>query len=109
MILASLIMDFAPDKVDEVLQILRSIVESTRVQAGCVFCSVYQDIETENQIFFVQKWKSDEDLQRHLGSEEYQKVLMVLEMALKHPEIRFDIISSCTGIETIEKARSQAR
>jgi len=30
-------------------------------------------------------------------------------MALKHPEIRFDIISGCTGIETIEKARSQAR
>jgi hypothetical protein len=53
--------------------------------------------------------RNGEPDQRHLGSEDYQKVLMVLEMALKHPEIRFDIISSCTGIETIEKARSQAR
>jgi len=30
---------------------------------------------------------------------------MVLEMALEQPEIRFDTISSSTGIETIEKIR----
>jgi hypothetical protein len=31
-----------------------------------------------------------------------------LEMGVKQPEIRFDTISSSTGIETIEKARSKA-
>jgi len=30
-------------------------------------------------------------------------------MALKQPEIRFDSISSSTGIDTIEKARSRAK
>jgi hypothetical protein len=30
---------------------------------------------------------------------------MVLEMALKHPEVRFNTVSTSTGIETIEKAR----
>jgi len=49
------------------------------------------------------------ELERHLHSDKYHKVLLVLEMALKQPEIRFDIISSSTGIETIEKARSHAR
>jgi hypothetical protein len=33
---------------------------------------------------------------------------MVMEMALKHPEVRFNTISTSTGIETIEKARSSA-
>jgi hypothetical protein len=31
---------------------------------------------------------------------------MVMEMAIKQPEIRFDTISSSAGIEIIEKARS---
>ncbi len=45
----------------------------------------------------------------HLRSDEYRNLLLVLEMALKEPEIRFDTISSSTGIETIEKARIHAR
>jgi len=45
----------------------------------------------------------------HIRSDEYRNLLMVLEMALEQPEIRFDIISSSTGIETIEKARKHAR
>jgi hypothetical protein len=36
-------------------------------------------------------------------------VLLVVEMAVEPPEIRFDAISNSTGLETIEKARSQAR
>jgi len=106
MIHASLRMDFAPDKVDEALHILRSIVEPTRAEAGCLSCSVYQDMEMENQIVFAEKWRSEEDLQRHLRSEEYQKVLLVMEMALTRPEIIFDTITSTSGVETIEKART---
>jgi quinol monooxygenase YgiN len=58
---------------------------------------------------FEEIWKSEEDLECHLRSDDYRKVLLVLEMAVKQPEIRFDTISSSTGIETIEKARSNVR
>jgi hypothetical protein len=34
---------------------------------------------------------------------------MVMEMAFKHPEVRFNTISTSTGIETIEKARCSDR
>jgi hypothetical protein len=54
-------------------------------------------------------WRSEEDLVLHLRSDEYRSLLLVLEMALKQPEIRFDTISISTGIETIEKARSSTR
>ncbi|MBZ5538725.1 MAG: hypothetical protein LAO31_22485 [Acidobacteriia bacterium] len=54
-------------------------------------------------------WSDEEDLNLHIRSEEYHNLLLVLEMALKQPGIRFDTISSSTGIETIEKARCQAR
>ena len=51
-------------------------------------------------------WRTEEDLEVHIRSDEYLNLLLVLEMALKQPEIRFDTISSSTGIETIEKARN---
>jgi len=36
-------------------------------------------------------------------------VLLVVEMAVEPPEIRFEEVSRSTGVETIEEARSQAR
>ena len=61
----------------------------------------------ENQIIFSQVWRSENDLQRHLRSDEYKKVLLVMEMACARPEIRFDNIISTSGVETIEKARGK--
>jgi quinol monooxygenase YgiN len=106
MIQATVRMDFAPSKIDEATQILGSIVERTRVNPGCFSCSVFRDVDNKHMIVFEEKWKSDEDLQRHLRSEDYQKVLLVMEMAIIPPEIRFDIITSSSGVETIEEARS---
>ena len=63
----------------------------------------------KNILQLEEMWRSEEELERHLRSDEYRKVLLVLEMALKQPEIRFDTISSSTGIETIKKARTHVR
>jgi len=106
MIQAMIDMEFAPDKMGEALQILRSIVERTRAETGCVSCSVYQDTEAENQLVFAQEWRSEDDLQRHLRSADYQKVLLVMEMALTRPEVRFDTIITTNGVGVIERARA---
>ncbi len=89
-----------------VLEILSSIAERSRFESGCVACRIYQDVEVEPVIMLEQLWKSKEDLERHLRSEEFRKVLLVVEMSLEPPEIRFDEISRTTGMETIEKARN---
>ncbi len=35
-------------------------------------------------------WKAEEDLDFHLRSGEYLNLLLILEMSLKQPEIRFE-------------------
>jgi quinol monooxygenase YgiN len=102
-------MDFSVRKIDEALQILHSIIERTASEAGCISCSVYRDIGNENVIVFEEKWKSDEYLQRHLRSDEYKKVLLVMEMAITPPEIRFDTITDSSGVEIIEAARTSKK
>jgi len=42
-------------------------------------------------------------------ADEYRKVLLVMEMALEPPEIKFETVSCSTGVETIEKARGASR
>jgi quinol monooxygenase YgiN len=105
MILATLKMDFAPQKFDEAMQILCSIIDRTKAEPGCISCSVYQDMGNEHLVVFEEKWRCDADLKCHLSSDDYQKVLLVMEMAITSPEIRFDTITDSGGVEIIEEAR----
>jgi quinol monooxygenase YgiN len=109
MILASIRMTLPHKKRDEALKILKSIAGQNKLYSGCLGSHIYEDALENNIIVFEEKWRSEEDLERHLSSGEYRTVLLVMEMALKHPEVKFYSISTSTGMETIEKARSHAR
>jgi quinol monooxygenase YgiN len=109
MVLATIKMLMSQQMRGEALKILRLIVEQRQVQPGCFSSCLYEDLNEENVIIFEEMWQDEETLKRHLRSEEYRNLLLVLEMALKQPEIRFHAIAGSTGIETIEKARSHVR
>jgi quinol monooxygenase YgiN len=109
MVLATLRMAIPPQKRVEALKILKSIVARNQARPDdCVFCRISQDLLEDNILQFEEMWSSEEEFERHLRSHEYHKMLLVLEMAMKQPEIRFDTLSSSAGIEIIEKARSRA-
>jgi quinol monooxygenase YgiN len=98
-----------PKQRGEAMETLSSLADWSRFEGGCISCRVYRDVEVESAILIVQLWKSREALERYLRTEEFQQVLLLLEMAVEPPEIWFDEISRSSGMETIEKARSQAR
>jgi quinol monooxygenase YgiN len=106
MIHATIRMTLPSGKAEEAVEILRSVAERTRVQPGCISCRVYHDVEEKHVIMIEEVWAGQEELERHLRSSEYRNVLLVLEMALEEPEIRFSAFSHTSGVETIEKARS---
>ena len=110
MVLVTLRMAIPLQKRGEALKILKAMVAQNQARPDdCVFCRICEDALEDNILQFEEMWKSQEELEHHLRSDDYRKVLLVLEMALKQPEIRFDAISSSTGIEAIEKARSHAK
>jgi len=97
------------EKQSEALEILGSMTEQIQFESGCISCRVYRGVEDVRAIMLEELWMSDKDLQRHLRSEKYRKVLLVVEMAVELPEIRFDTIAHSSGVETIEAARIQSR
>ena len=106
MINATIRMTIPPPKSREALKILSSMAEQCRDEPGCHRCHVYRDLLEKNVLMLEEVWRDTEDLDRHLRSDEYRNLLLILETALQQPEIRFDTISLSTGIETIERARS---
>lgn len=106
MVHARLQMKFTRNKIAEAQKILRVLVERTRVSPGCLGCDVYQDLREPRVLLFEEWWETEEDLDRHLRSDPYRYVILVMEMALERPEIKFSEISRSTGLETVEKARS---
>jgi quinol monooxygenase YgiN len=96
------------EKWEEALAILCPLAERTRVESGCIICRIYQDTQVKYSIMLEERWKDEEDLNRHLRSDEYRNVLLVMDMAVEQPEIRFETILRTSGIEIIEKARRAA-
>lgn len=105
MVHATIRMLIPPAKQGEALEILASIIEQTQFEPGCISCRMYRGVEDMRAIMLEEVWAGDEDLQRHLRSEKYRKILLVVEMAVDSPEIRFDTITQSSGVETIEQAR----
>ncbi len=106
MIYAMLRMAIPFHRLKEVVETLSSVAQRSRWEEGCIRSAVYQDVELGNVIMLEQLWKSEKDLECFLRSSEYQKILLVADLALASPEIRFDTVVRTTGVETIEKART---
>jgi quinol monooxygenase YgiN len=109
MIQATIWMKIPSHKSGEVLGILRPVVDLCEADPGCLSCHICGDLRNKSSLLLIQLWNAEEDLDRHLRSNQYRNLLLAMELASKPPEIRFDTISSSTGIETIEKARNQTR
>ncbi len=106
MILVTLRLTIPPHKRREIKKTLRSIVGPTRVEPGCASCRSYQDEEAENVLSLVEEWTTEADFRRHLRSDQYRKILAIIESAVEPPEIKINTVSHVAGIEVIEEARA---
>jgi quinol monooxygenase YgiN len=109
MILATIRVAISPRQRGAALNILGSVAGKCGHDPRCLSCHLYGDLEETDLLVLKQVWRAEEDLTAHLRSCQDNSLLQVLAMALEPPEFRIDTISSTTGIETIEKARSPAR
>jgi len=60
-----------PEKREELLQTLRSLIDEIRQTPGCLVCSICH-AEGGEMLVVVSGWKSRPDLQRHIRSEHFR-------------------------------------
>ncbi len=109
MILATVRMTVPPQRRSQVSKTLKSMVRETKIEPGCISSRLYHDENEEDVLVCEQVWKSQADLDRYLRSEDYRRMLLLMELADEPPEIKFQTISETAGMEVVEKARGYAR
>jgi quinol monooxygenase YgiN len=93
------------DRVGEAVAVLGPMAERTRAERGCLGCQLHRDVLEENVLTLEESWANEADLERHLRSQDYRQLLLIMELAKVPPEVSFDTVSNTTGFETIQKAR----
>ena len=89
----------------EVITSFEPLIEWTRVQAGCRACHLLTDIEDPRALVLWEEWDTQKDLDRHLRSEDYRRVIAAMELSQEAPEIHFYTAASRGGFEVVEAAR----
>lgn len=99
MIQASLRIVAPPAKRSEVLDVLCALKGPTEVSKGCRVCRVLQDTENDDVIMYLVQWDTKQDLEEHLRSERFRRLLPYIEMSLEPPEVEISDFDSLGGIE----------
>ena len=67
-----------PNKVNELLSILSSLVEPTRKEPGCISYELLQNKEDPTDLAFIEEWQSDKALQSHFATKHFKEALTKL-------------------------------
>ena len=99
MIQASFRLVAPEEKRQEFLRVLMCLKGPTEALAECRACQVLQDAEDENVFTYVVTWEKQEDLEQHLRSDRFRRLLPYIEMSQLPPEVSFSTIDQVRGIE----------
>jgi quinol monooxygenase YgiN len=84
MILAIIRMRVLAEKRKELSQTIIFLIGSLRAEKGCLRCDFCQGMEDENELFILEEWDTQENLNSHLKTE-YFKILRGAMNLLREP------------------------
>jgi len=85
---------------------LVSLVGPTQVQPGCLGCRLLQNWQETDQLVIETDWATEENLVRHLQSDIYKRLLMLLDLGRTPPLLQYYRVEQVSGLELVEKARN---
>ena len=105
MIISLLKLKPIPEKQNAVLDILRFVKDRVTLMRGCLESVIYQECDPDPMILYLEHWQSKEDLNRHIQSSIYLRVLNAMDLCREKPEILFYDVSNMKGMEWIATLR----
>lgn len=87
---------------------LVSLVGPIQVQPGCLSCRLFQEWPDKDKLQMEARWDNEECLVRHLQSDVYKKLLLLMELGATAPEVEFFEVLEFRGLDLVETARFSA-
>jgi quinol monooxygenase YgiN len=95
-----------PTGSQRLLGTLASLTGPVAVLPGCLGCTILQSCQDKNELQVQMEWESKEDLIRHLRSDTYKQLLLLMELSPKPPVIQFYAVQEFNGLDLVESARN---
>jgi quinol monooxygenase YgiN len=96
-------MKVAPEKRMQILKTIHAMIGPTNAQPGCLHCELFGSTQNDDQLILLEKWESQENLEKHIQSDEFRKVMAAMDSACEPPEISFYEIGSLGGMDLVKK------
>lgn len=94
---------FPRDRRDEALWVLRSLVGPVRAQSGCARTRLMTDVQDDLVLTWVSRWRTRDDLERHLRSSHFRRILAVIDLAAEPPRVEFECETDMRGLDLIDE------
>ena len=105
MIIMSLDFSVSTLKKKDVINIFDSLAGSVSVKPGCNKIKLYSDINNDDDFLLIFEWKSRREMEKYIRSDEFRKIMGLMDLSSEAPIIRFNTVSSTIGFELVEKIR----
>ena len=102
MILVTLKMIVQPERRSDLLETMRGMLEPARVERGCMSYRLYEDVENRNAFVLLEEWATQEDLERHIRTDNQRRLITLMDLLSEQPELRFNTVSHTAGMDLIE-------
>ena len=97
----------APEgKRKEFRDVLLHLKGPTEALPECRACWICQDVENDHVFTYFVQWDSQDDLESHLRTERFRRLLPYIEMSVKPPVVSFGRIENIRGIEFLVEVLS---
>lgn len=85
---------------------LESLVGTMQTQPGCLGCRLLKSTPAEKRLYVLARWETQKDLIRHLQSEIYKKLILLIELSSAPPLLEFYSVLEISGLDLLEAART---
>ena len=96
------------EKREELRRALCSLSGQTEAERGCTRCQLYQEVTDSGVLRIESRWIAASDLLRHIRSDNYKRMLLLMELGIAPPSIEFYTVSVFRGLDLIYEAREQS-
>lgn len=90
--------------VQDLVEAFRFLIVSTRLEPGCITCSVWADPDLS--VHYLEEWSTEADMRRRVGSERFTSVLALFESVREPPDVQFDFVALRRGLDYVEEVRT---
>jgi len=84
---------------------LRAFWDSTCARPGCTGGGVFQEAGSPATALYIEMWEEAAQLEAHVRSREYHRLLGIMETAPERPALRFNFVSETRGLAWVEQLR----